>query len=234
MRAVSEPRFSGFPTGTIKFLTELKKNNNREWFAEHKSRYEEFVVKPALALIRSLEKPLAKSAPLLKVEAKKMGGSLMRIYKDTRFSKDKTPYKTNIGIQFRHVNGKDVHAPGVYFHIEPGECFIGVGTWRPPADALKKIRDYIVENESTWSKLLRDKRFCQAFEMHADRLKSTPRGYDKLHPLIDELRQQSFIGISPLTKTQIESDELTTLIPKLISTGRPLMAALCEALGQPW
>lgn len=215
-------------------MTELKKHNNRDWFAENKNRYESMVVEPALALIRSLEKPLAKSAPLLQVEAKRAGGSLMRIYKDTRFSKDKTPYKTNVGIQFRHASGKDVHAPGVYLHIDPSECFVGVGTWRPPSVALKQIRDYIVDNESTWAKLLRNKRFCQSFQMYEDRLKSTPRGYDKQHPLIDELRQQSFIGISPLTKKQIESQELTKLIPRLVATARPLMTALCEALGQPW
>ncbi len=226
--------FVGFPKETLKFLRELKKNNNREWFAANKQRYEQSVVEPALSLIRSLEKPLAKSAPLLKVEAKKMGGSLMRIYKDTRFSKDKTPYKTNVGIQFRHLHGKDVHAPGVYVHIDPDECFLGVGTWRPPADALKRIRDFISENESIWVKLLRNKKFNAEFAFHEDRLKSTPRGYDKHHPLIDELRQQSFIAIAPLTHQQIEGTELLTLIPKFISTARPLMSALCTALDQPW
>lgn len=226
--------FAGFPADTLHFLEELQENNNREWFAEHKSRYEQSVLTPALGLITALQEPLAKVAPLLRVEPKRMGGSLMRIYKDTRFSKDKLPYKTNIGIQFRHQHGGDVHAPGVYLHIAPAECFLGVGTWRPPADALRKIRHYIVSHEATWKKLLRHKKFNDTFTMHEDRLKSTPRGYDKQHPLIDQLRQQSFLGMVSLTRKQIQSPELVTLIPKLITAGNPLMRALCDALEQPW
>ncbi len=226
--------FSGFPKDTLKFLSELRDNNNRDWFQANKERYEKCVVEPALGLICSLEKPLSKVAPLLRVEAKKMGGSLMRIYKDTRFSKDKSPYKTNIGIQFRHQHGRDVHAPGVYLHIAPDECFLGVGTWRPPTDALKKIRGYIAENESSWRKVMTNKRFKESFTMYEDRLKSTPRGCDKQHPLIDELRQQSFIGMAPLSRTQLQSQQLTAIIPKLIADGKPLMVALCEALEQPW
>ncbi len=226
--------FPGFPPDTLKFLIDLRENNNRDWFNANKDRYEQSVVQPALELIRSLERPLARVAPLLRVEAKKMGGSLMRIYKDTRFSKDKTPYKTNLGIQFRHQHGQDVHAPGVYLHIDPDECFLGVGTWRPPSDALKKIRGFIDDNPTIWRKVLTNKKFKESFTMHEDRLKSTPRGYDKQHPLIDELRQQSFIGMSALTGKQIQSPELTALIPKLITAGKPLMLALCEALEQPW
>ncbi|MEZ6075236.1 MAG: TIGR02453 family protein [Pirellulaceae bacterium] len=160
----------------------------------HKTRYEQSVLAPALELITALQKPLAKARCC---ELNRNGwGSLMRIYKDTRFSKDKTPYKTNVGIQFRHQRGGDVHAPGVYLHVSPAECFLGVGTWRPPSDALRRIRDYIISHETTWIKLLKQKKFNAAFTMHEDRLKSTPRGYDKHHPLIDELRQQSFIGMA--------------------------------------
>lgn len=231
---MTKTAFSGFPADTFDFLVELQENNRRDWFAENKPRYQQSVVAPALELIESLMRPLAKVAPLLRVEAKQQGGSLMRIYKDTRFSKDKTPYKTNIGIQFRHQQGGDVHAPGVYLHIEPGECFLGVGTWRPPAVALRKIRDYIVAHEASWRRLLKQKKFSDAFTMHVDRLKSTPRGYDKQHPLIDELRQQSFIGMVPLTLKQLQSPSLVQLIPSYVSAGRPLMVALCEALEQPW
>jgi uncharacterized protein (TIGR02453 family) len=226
--------FAGFPKDTLHFLEDLQANNDRAWFAEHKSRYEQSVLAPALELISALQKPLAKVAPLLRVEPKRMGGSLMRIYKDTRFSKDKLPYKTNIGIQFRHQFGGDVHAPGVYLHIAPAECFLGVGTWRPPSDALRKIRDYIVAHETSWKKLLKQKRFNDTFSMYADRLKSTPRGYDKQHPLIDELRQQSFIGMAQLSRKQIEGKELVGLIPQLITAGNPLMVAICQALEQPW
>lgn len=225
---------AGFPADTIEFLSDLRENNNRDWFGAHKDRYEQSIVKPALEFIQSMQQPLAKVAPLLRVEPKKMGGSLMRIYKDTRFSKDKTPYKTNVGIQFRHQHGRDVHAPGVYLHIDPDEIFVGVGTWRPPREALKRIREYIIANNLTWSKMLRNKRFTDALHMYEDRLKSNPRGYAKDHPLIDQLRQQSFIAMAPLTRAQLQSSELPRLVADLVARGKPLMTALCEALEQPW
>lgn len=226
--------FEGFPTDTFRFLSQLAKNNNREWFSEHKQRYERSFLEPALEFIRSLEKPLAKVAPMLSVEAKKMGGSLMRIYKDTRFSKDKTPYKTNIGIHFRHRAGKDVHAPGVYFHIAPDECFFGAGIWRPPSDALKSIREHIVDNPDTWQKVRKNKRFRTAYSLHEDRLKTAPRGFDKEHPLVDDLRLKSFIGTASLSRKLIQSSELVPEIPKLVKSGEPLMSFLCEALHQPY
>ncbi len=171
--------FEAFRKTRLRFLADLSENNTREWFAENKARYESSFLQPALALIEQLEKPLAKVAPLLRVEAKKMGGSLMRIYKDTRFSKDKTPYKTNIGIQFRHAAGKDVHAPGIYFHVAIDECFVGAGIWKPEAEALSRIRQHIVANPATYRKAITNKRFAELYTMFDDRLKSAPRGYAK-------------------------------------------------------
>ena len=116
-----------FSKKTIKFLRELKKNNNREWFEKNKDRYEEEVRSPALGYIEAMGQPLYKISPHFIASAKKSGGSMMRPYRDIRFSSDKTPYKTNVGIQFRHAAGKDVHAPGFYLHIEPGEFFLAAG-----------------------------------------------------------------------------------------------------------
>lgn len=226
--------FAGFPADTFEFLSDLQENNRRDWFAENKQRYQQSFVLPALELISSLVRPLAKVAPLLRVEPKLQGGSLMRIYKDTRFSKDKTPYKTNIGIQFRHQHGGDVHAPGVYLHVACDECFLGVGTWRPPAAPLRDIRDHIVNNDSQWRRLLKQKKFAGTFSLYDDRLKTIPRGYDKQHPMIDLLRQQSFIAMQSLTRQQLQGDELTHLIQQGVIAGRPLMSALCQALDQPW
>ncbi len=226
--------FKGFPQDTFKFLKELSKNNNREWFADNKARYEQSFLDPSLELIRQLEKPLAKVAPLLRVEAKKMGGSLMRIYKDTRFSNDKTPYKTNIGIQFRHSAGKDVHAPGIYFHVATDECFVGAGIWKPAAEPLKQIREHIVANPTEYKKAITNKKFAERYSLFDDRLKSAPRGYAKDDPLIDELRRRSFIGGANLTQAQVQSKELVELIIERVRVARPMMQFLCEALEQPY
>ena len=129
-------RKSPFDASTLKFLRELRANNDRDWFNANKPRYEEHVLDPALRFIDAMYDPLADVAPRFTAIPKRSGGSLMRVYRDTRFSRDKTPYKTNIGIQFRHEFGRDVHAPGYYIHIEPDNAFIGAGMWRPAADPL--------------------------------------------------------------------------------------------------
>lgn len=226
--------FAGFPKQTRQFLRELSENNQREWFAENRDRYQAYFLEPALSFIRAMQKPLEKTAPLLKADAKKSGGSLMRIYKDTRFSTDKTPYKTNIGIHFRHSAGKDVHAPGVYVHIDPKQCFLGIGIWMPPSAELKRIRQHLVENPAQWKRVTNKARFKQSFELHEDRLKTAPRGFDKNHPLIDDLRRKSFIGTAPLNAKLVESRELVPEATRLIKLGRPLMEFLGEALQQPY
>ncbi len=124
-------RYTGFEPRTIRFLEQLRDNNDREWFKANKQRYEEDVLDVALRFIISMQEPLRDIAPRFTAVPTRVGGSLMRVYRDTRFSKNKLPYKTNIGIQFRHEQAKDVHSPGYYVHIEPDEVFIGVGMWRP-------------------------------------------------------------------------------------------------------
>jgi len=144
--------FEGFPKDSIKFFKDLEKNNNRDWFAENKSRYEEVVLNPALELVTEMAEPLKKVSPHFVAVPKRSGGSLMRIYRDTRFSKDKTPYKTNLGVHFRHEDGKDVHAPGFYFHIDAHEIFVGAGMWRPDSKTLGMIRTLIDDDPKYWKR----------------------------------------------------------------------------------
>ncbi|MDX8392212.1 MAG: TIGR02453 family protein, partial [Mariprofundaceae bacterium] len=127
-----------FSTASFDFLRQLSGNNNRDWFNTHKNTYEMTVREPARAFIRAMQPELADFAPQFVTDDRKVGGSLMRIYRDVRFSKNKLPYKTNIGIQFRHKQGKDVHAPGFYLHIEAEEVFVGAGIWHPDSGTLKK------------------------------------------------------------------------------------------------
>ena len=132
---MSAPRYRGFNSATLAFLRELEANNNREWFKLNKSRYEEHVLDVALQFIESMQRPLANIAPEFVAMPTRVGGSLMRVYKDARFAKGKSPYKTNIGIQFRHELGKDVHAPAYYVHIEADSAFLAAGMWRPESDS---------------------------------------------------------------------------------------------------
>jgi uncharacterized protein (TIGR02453 family) len=161
---------------------------------------------------------------------KKVGGSLMRVYRDTRFSKDKTPYKTNIGIQFRHEMGKDVHAPGYYVHIEPGECFVGAGLWHPEADVLFKIREGILKNGDAWVKARDNKAFRKHFTLEGDVLTNAPRGYAKDHPLVEDLKRKDFIGLASLSKTEMTSKNFRALVVERFKQAEPYMRFLCGAV----
>ncbi len=221
---------SEFSAATMKFLKNLKKNNNREWFNDHKADYETLVREPALDFIDSMAEPLKKISPQFEALPKKSGGSLMRIYRDTRFGNDKTPYKTNIGIQFRHRLGKDVHAPGFYLHIEPGEYFVGVGVWRPDSDTLQKIRTAIVEKPDQYRAALAHRPFKQNFDMVGDALKRPPRGFAADHTLIDELKRKDFIAVHAIAEQDILSPQLTKKVAKQFGNATPLMEFLCKAI----
>jgi uncharacterized protein (TIGR02453 family) len=219
-----------FTNATVKFLQELAENNNRAWFEDNKHRYEQAVRSPALEFIEAIAPQLQIVAPRFRAIPKKVGGSLMRVYRDTRFSKDKTPYKTNIGIQFRHEAGKDVHAPGYYLHIEPGNYFLGAGIWRPDAAALGKIRDAIAVKEKKWISARDNKEFSNSFTLSGDSLVNAPRGYAKDHPLLEDLKRKDFIAIKNLSKSNVVSSDFMGDTLNAFQQAESLMRFLCTAL----
>ncbi|MCW8901762.1 MAG: DUF2461 domain-containing protein [Gammaproteobacteria bacterium] len=219
-----------FTSHGMAFLTLLKNNNNREWFHKNKTDYEDLIRTPALNFIAAIENDLTHLSPHFLAIAKKVGGSLMRVHRDVRFSKDKSPYKTNIGIQFRHEMGKDVHAPGFYVHIAPDECFIGVGIWRPDSTALAKIRDAIVERDASWLAAVNNKKFKKNFDISGESLKNAPRGYAKAHPLLDDLKRKDFIAISYLHKEEVLAKNFKQQVIKRFTEAEPYMQFLCKAL----
>jgi uncharacterized protein (TIGR02453 family) len=222
--------FKSFPKGLLPFLGDLSANNNRDWFADNKHRYEDLVLNPALDFIGAMGPHLEKISTRFEAIPKRSGGSLMRVYRDTRFGKDKTPYKTNVGIQFRHVLGKDIHAPGFYVHIEPHEVFVGVGSWRPDSTSLAKIRTRIAEKPDLWKRVEGNRKFRKHYEFGGDRLKKPPRGYDRDHPLIEVLKRKDFIALKYLDERDIESDDFIDTIFERFRDGLPLMRFLCDAL----
>ncbi len=218
-----------FSRKTVKFLKELEKNNNREWFTENKQRYEDEVRTPALDYIESMSQPMAKISPHFIVSAKKVGGSMMRVHKDIRFSKDKTLYKTNIGIHFKHVRGKDVHAPGFYLHIEPGEVFIGAGIWRPESSTLKNVRTLMDEYPKEWKKLSKKLNDKDGFELGGESLKRPPKGFAKEHPLLEDLKRKDFIAVHSLKVSDIYAKDFNKVTAKLFKAASPLVKFICEA-----
>ena len=219
-----------FSKQTFGFLEALVENNNREWFEAHRQEYEDVVRTPALAFISDMANEMPAISPHFRAISKKVGGSLMRIHRDIRFGKDKTPYKTNIGIQFRHEVGKDIHAPGYYLHIEPGGCFIGVGLWRPDAEALFKIREAIAKNADAWIAVRDDKTFSRHFTLEGDTLANAPRGYAKDHPQVEDLKRKDFISLAELRETTVTSKNFRPQVVEHFREAAPFMRFLCEAL----
>ena len=228
--AASTSGFEGFDNDALAFLSELAINNDRIWFDANKPRYERCVREPSLAFIEAVGPGLKRIAPHFVTSAKRSGGSLMRIYRDTRFSKNKQPYKTNIGIQFRHELGRDVHAPGFYVHIAPGECFVGVGIWHPEADALDAIRARIADAPHAWRRARDAPAFASRFVLGGAQLKRMPRGYDAGHPMADDLRRKDFIGVCSYEVGAILEPEFVDYVLDCFADARPLMRFLCAAL----
>lgn len=225
---------SPFDDQTIRFLKQLARNNDRSWFAANKERYERTVLAPALEFIQIMQQPLGKISPHFLAVPKRTGGSLMRVYRDTRFSADKRPYKTNIGIHFRHEMGRDVHAPGFYVHIEPGSSFVGAGIWRPDSRSLNLIREMIDDDPPRWKRITRAKRLNSEFQIAGDRLKRPPRGYRDDHPMIDDLKLKDHIRVCHLTDREIVASDFPSRVVTLFKTARPWMRMLCDALRLPF
>lgn len=223
-----------FTKATFDFLDELSAHNNRAWFQSNKPRYEALVREPALDFIEAMGPELERFAPQFRAEPRKAGGSLMRVYRDTRFARDKTPYKTNIGIQFRHALGKDIHAPGFYVHIAPDECFFAAGCWHPDADALGMLRDLIASKPEKWFAARDDKKFTARWDLWGDTLTRPPRGYAASHPALDDLKRKDYVAMAPLSKAEVTGKGLVKLAGKRFAETVPFMRFLCDALEVPY
>ena len=220
-----------FTPDLFRFLNELADNNDRAWFKDNQDRYEESVRQPALDFITDFAAPLAKISPHFVTDSRLVGGSLFRIQRDTRFAKDKTPYKTNTGMQFRHERAKDIHAPGFYLHIEPGRCFFGAGVYRPETSVAYAVRQRIVEEPQAWTRATRGKRFAERFELTGDSLKRPPKGFDPDHRLIEDLKRKDFIATTSLTQGQVTSADFLDLVADLCRRTAPTMKFICAAVG---
>ncbi|WP_047608852.1 DUF2461 domain-containing protein [Rahnella aquatilis] len=218
-----------FSPAGLQFLNKLAQNNSRDWFKANQDEYENTLRTPALRFIEQMQPEIIAISPRLTAVAKKVGGSLMRPQRDSRFSKDKTPYKTNVGIQFRHFQGKDVHAPGLYLHIAEDGCFIAAGIWHPESKALNAIRACIDENPNAYQKALKSLH-DNGFVMDGDSLSRPPRGFDKNHPLLAELKRKDFIALKHIAFEDLCRPDVIDFCAAQFRHCAPLMAYLCFAL----
>jgi uncharacterized protein (TIGR02453 family) len=225
---------TSFGPELFSFLADLRANNNREWFAANKDRYEEHLLEPAMAFIDAFAPRLEKISPHFRADARPSGGSLFRIYRDTRFSKDKTPYKTNVGIHFRHELAKDAHAPGFYLHIGPDESFAGGGLWHPGTEPATRIREAIVAEPERWQEATRRGAFAERLELGGDSLKRVPSWADADHPFADDLRRKDFFGSARLSESDVVAPGFVDEYERICRAVWPLQQFICDALEVPY
>lgn len=223
--------FRGFPPEFFTFFETLKKNNNREWFAENKPLYEQNVVQPMQSFIETLAPRLVGISPHFIASAKKVGGSMFRIYRDVRFAKDKRPYKERAACQFRHEAGKDAHAPGYYLHLSPDEIVAGAGVWLPASDKLVKIRQRIVDKPEQWQQLL-DSTEMQGFAdgLEGESLVRPPKGFSAEAAHLQDIKRKSFIVKQTFSVKQAQSNAFVSEVADTYLQAAPLMRFLCAAV----
>ncbi len=220
--STSQPQI---PSSSFAFLNELKQNNNREWFAVHKDEYLqelghiEYFVELLLKELNThdiIDTPSAKK-------------SLFRIYRDTRFSKDKTPYKTNYSGAFRRAT--KYRRGGYYFHLEPGNSYIAGGFWAPNVPDLKRIREEIAFDAGPLRAIIESAQFVAEFEtLKGDQLKTAPKGFDSAHPAIDLLRYKQFIISRKFTDEAVLSTDFATRVSATFKAMRPFFDYMSQTL----
>ncbi|MFN4988893.1 MAG: DUF2461 domain-containing protein [Ignavibacteria bacterium] len=228
--------FQGFDNKAFLFLKNLKNNKSREWFAENKSMYENALREPSKLLLNEIDQLFIKHRLPYEASPKK---SLFRINRDTRFSKDKTPYKTNVGITFPVHRKQDhlVHAtktekPGMYLHIEPGACFIAGGLYIPDGQQLKSIRERIESDWTILHEIQQQRAFKKEFPkgLLGEKLKTMPRGFDPEHPGKEYLRMKQFIVMESISDSAVKSNLLIKALLAKATAMSSLIMFLDEAI----
>jgi uncharacterized protein (TIGR02453 family) len=207
------------------FLRALARNNEREWFHANKQRYVDCVRDPLCAFVEAVGPKLRGVHPDVVADSRPVGGSLFRPQRDTRFSKDKTPYKTHAALKFP-CGPKDRPVPGFYLGLEPGSAFVGVGLWHPPTDVLQRVRRAIVEDAAGWKRARK-----VGLDEDDERLVRVPRGFDPEHPFADDLRRKSFTGRTAFSEKQACAADFPTRFVQACRRYRPLVEFLSACAG---
>jgi uncharacterized protein (TIGR02453 family) len=226
-----------FSPAALRFFRQLARHNDKRWFEANRDTYEQSVREPMRELIEEMDARFMRFAPEIGGDPKR---SMFRINRDIRFSKDKSPYKTNAGCWFHHrkasgrVGGEaDEGSAGFYFHLEPGKSLVAAGLWMPPRPQLNRLRAAIAENPESFIRMTRalPKRFGGLED--SAMLKRMPRGYAEDHPAAQWLRCQSFTSGRALTDAQVSSAKLPATLAREFEGLLPLVRWLNGALGLP-
>jgi len=225
--------FDRFSPKVIEFLSELEKNNSKEWFDANRATYEKEIKLKSQLLVEKMAQLFAQNGLSYVADKKK---SLFRINRDIRFSKDKSPYKTNMGIYFPysliHQNVKDPLSVGLYFHIEPKEIFIAGGMHMPDSNTLLSVRTKIAEEWDSLSKIVSNRIFVKEFPVISfdNMLKTTPKGFPKDHPADKWLRLKDYTAFSLINQDDAWSEKLPELLISKAVALKPFLEFLSLGL----
>lgn len=221
-------RFPGFPPQTLKFLRQLDKNNDRDWFQAHKIDYETYVKAPMHSLVMALGEDLEKFASGFQTDPKK---AIYRIYRDIRFSNDKRPYKTHVAASFFPKAMEKCAGAGYYFHISPKEIFLGGGVYMPGPKELHAIRKRLSQDAASYRRLTGSAGFKRLFgEVQGERLKRPPKGFSGDDPALDLLLGKQFLASAQLPPQTAETAKLQREISKRFEALHPWIDWLNEAV----
>jgi uncharacterized protein (TIGR02453 family) len=223
-----------FTPALFDFLRELRAHNDRAWFQRNRVRYEAEVRDPALRFIAGVGPALHGVSRHVVADPRPVGGSLFRINRDIRFSADKSPYKTAVGMSFGHDRGREGPAPGYYLHLEPGESFAGGGVHVPDTATLTRVRDAIVADPRGWKRVVEDPAFAPTFTSMGEKLKRAPMGYDAAHPHVEDLKRKSYTWHVMFSEADVCAPDFMDRFVAACRTANPFTRFLAKALGVPW
>ncbi len=220
-----------FSDASFKFLRALAKNNDKTWFNEHKQQYEDHVRQPFLRLLTDLQPDLAQVSEHFRSDPKTVGGSLFRIYRDARFSNDKSPYKPWQGARLFHERRKQVAAPSFYVHLQPGQCFVGAGLWHPEPPTQRRVRQFIFDNPGSWKAAAHAPKFRKRYEFESSEVLSRPpRGFPAEFEMIEDLKHRNFVFSRHLEEADMTGPRLRQLLAADLVALGPFVDYLCAAL----
>jgi uncharacterized protein (TIGR02453 family) len=230
-RSVKSSAADATTTLDLAFLRALAAHNDKTWFDAHKERYEHGLRDPMLALLGRLEPRLKHKSKHLVVDVRPQGGSLSRIYRDTRFSKDKSPYKTELFARIWHDGGGEGGTPGLFLRVEPGGSFVGAGVWQPDAKSLARIRHAIDDDSAAWLNAKGEHTVGGRCRMAGESLKRPPPGFAADHPLIEDLKRKDFALALDVDDARVIAPDFDDEVMACVTRLWPFLRFVTEALG---
>lgn len=219
-----------FTPDYFKFLRDLKRHNDRAWFADHKARYVADVETPLLQFIADFSPYLARISRAYVADPRRSGGSMFRIYRDTRFSPDKSPFKTWLAARFAHEARRKVEGvPAFYLRLSPGESFGGGGVYHLETPALTKVRQHIVAEPKRWRAVV-----AAGIEIEGEQLKRPPAGFDRTHEFVEDLKRKNLYTGAEFTEREVVAGGFLDRYVALCERSAPLLEFLTKALGLRW